>query len=54
MEKNKMKYGWLKSFKASISNKGLFSSWQGKVNLWRTAVNYMVKYKLKPIGDNFY
>lgn len=54
MQKNKIGYSWLKNIKANVGNKGFFASADGKVNLFKTGIDYTISYKLKPLQQNFY
>lgn len=54
MQKSKIKWNWLKNFRVNVGNRGLVSSIEGKINLFRTAVDYSLTYKLKQIQNNFY
>lgn len=54
MQKSKIKWNWLKNFRVNVGNRGLVSSIEGKINLFRTGVDYSLTYKLKQIQNNFY
>jgi hypothetical protein len=54
LQRNKVGYGWLKTVKANVGNKGLFASADGRLTVFKAALDYTLSYKLKPLQQNFY
>jgi hypothetical protein len=54
VQKNKIGWGWLKSVKMAVGNKGFFAGVEGKLTFFRSGIDYACNYKLKPTHRNFY
>lgn len=54
VERYKISQRLLKTLKFSVGNKGCLNSYEGKLNIWKSWLDYTLNLRLKPGGGNFY
>lgn len=54
VERYRMNQKWLKSVKISAGNKGFLTTLEGKINIWKSVLDYSLNMRVKPGGGNFY